>query len=77
MKTDKEVIETRDRLRRCLEHAPKTTAPSPVKGWLVDGLPVCANCAGRLMDRGCSLGDELNPLYIFDFCHVCKNSYGA
>lgn len=51
-----------DRLQRFLEGAPLTTK-SAVAGWTVDGLTVCGTCAGRILDRGCSLGDKVIPIW--------------
>jgi hypothetical protein len=46
---------TRSALAHALAHAP-LTAPKSVAGlagWVVDGIPVCPECASRIMARGC------------------------
>lgn len=57
------VIET---LRSHLEHAPKdpgNIAPG-LRGWLTpEGVAVCAECAGRIMQRGCSLPKNSSPVF--------------
>lgn len=53
-------------LRRAIEHAPQRTNP-PIKGlmgWKTKQgqLFVCAECAGRIMARGCRL-PEVTPIW--------------
>ena len=57
--------ETIDRLKRALEHAPRGEGAntSEVKGWIVDGVEVCQHCAGRIMARGCKLGNNCIPVW--------------
>ena len=57
--------ETIRRLRQALEHAPPAggSSPSKVKGWIVDGVEVCDHCAGRILARGCRLGEDPTPLW--------------
>ena len=54
-----------DKLRGWLEHAPAKTAPAPdgLNGWTADGVTICSACAGRLLDRGCRLGEKVAPIW--------------
>ena len=63
------------RLKEFLKYAPQKTAPSQVKGWDVDGVLVCANCAGRIMDRGCNLGHGALPIWDGPVdCDICPTA---
>jgi hypothetical protein len=67
-----------EELRRAIEHAPQGAGPiaDGLLGWRVDSgagtdVFVCAECAGRIRGRGCTLGratpiwlDE--PLIVYD-----------
>ncbi len=54
---------TIERLRRFLKHAPAAKGESAVAGWTVDGVSVCGQCAGRILDRGCKMGDKVDPVW--------------
>lgn len=72
-----------DTLKRFLEHAPRdpgTMAPDLVGWWITcdDGLRyLCARCAGRIMARGCSIGQceavwDVSPGKITGICEGCE-----
>lgn len=75
--------ETLDYLRRAIENAPRqplTPTTPAIFGWTVnDGeLFVCANCAGRIMDRGCHLPGSSAPVWAVEVgddeprCCLCQ-----
>lgn len=69
--------ESLDMLKRFIEHAPrKPTGPMnpEVLGWFVGRdrqWYVCANCAARIMERGCRLPEPANVVYIGEPAGVC------
>lgn len=73
--------ETLDRLRRFLVHAPGATPcvpGAPVAWWSDDGVVLCAGCAGRIMDRGCRIGESPLPIWEGSFhCDLCGVDGGA
>ena len=54
-------------LREWLEHSPPAAAvsafPPDLSGFMADGIEICAECSGRLMARGCRLGDKVEPIW--------------
>lgn len=58
-------------LRKCIEHAPPAEPTLwGLTGWQCMGVTICARCAGRIISRGCSLGDK--PVPIWDVPVVCE-----
>ena len=59
--------ETIEYLKRCLEHAPRKPISPIAKnlaGFLVaEGVFVCSECSGRIMDRGCALPNPAEPVW--------------
>lgn len=54
-------------LREWLEHSPPAgsiqASPPDLSGFKADGVEICAECSGRLMARGCRLGDKVEPIW--------------
>ena len=69
--------ETIARLKRFLEHAPPLEIRgTQLAGFEVEDVKVCVNCSTRILDRGCSLGDNPEPIWDGPVdCDVCGATY--
>lgn len=72
--------ETLAYLQRAIEHAPKRPGQlsGTLEGWTVDGLYLCAFCAGRIIARGCNLPRSVEPIWVCDdvkheACCLCND----
>lgn len=54
-------------LREWLKYSPSArdvpAGATDLKGFVADGIEICSECCGRLMARGCRLGDKMEPVY--------------